>query len=492
MDRHSTAAVNTSSRTPGGDEAARTIVERVRETLRRYRMLNGGETVIVAASGGPDSTALVYLLAELRDDLLLTIHLAHLNHGLRPDAVEDAAFVAAMSRALRLGCHAASADPRALADREGLSLEDAGRRLRYEFFARVARETGAAALATGHTSDDQAETVLMRMLRGTGPEGLGGIPPVRTAGGVRIIRPLIDTPRHDVEGYLRSRGIGWREDSTNQDPTILRNRIRRVLIPVLEGYNPDVRQALVRLAGLLRDEVGALESLAAPEIARALSGRRGAVIVAREPFRRLPVALQRRAIREAVRRVRGNLHAVGFVHLEGARRLVLEGRAGSRVVLPGGVRVARLPGGAEVAMDDPVANPAEYRVPVPGRVVAIEFGLHLRATEVAGDGLVEVRMGRPQSDEIVLDGAAIGSELILRGPRPGDRFAPAGMHGRTKTIADYLGEAKVPRHRRAFVPVLTTEGGEILWIIGMRASERAQVTEATTRAVRVAARPLLA
>ncbi|HKV44873.1 MAG TPA: tRNA lysidine(34) synthetase TilS [bacterium] len=477
---------------PQRDEATRPIVERVRDTLRRNRMLSGGETVIVAASGGPDSTALVHLLAALRDDFFLTIHLAHLNHGLRPDAVEDAAFVAAMGRTLGLEHHDASADPRGLADREGLSLEDAGRRLRYEFFGRLARETGAAALATGHTLDDQAETVLMRLLRGTGPEGLRGIPPVRAAGGLRIIRPLIDTSRADVEAYLRSRGIGWREDPTNRDLAILRNRIRRVLIPTLEGYNPDVRQALARLAGLLRDEAAALESLAAPQIAKALSDRAGAVIVAREPFRRLPVALQRRAIRAAIRRVRGNLHAVGFVHLEGARRLVLEGRTGSRVVLPGSVRVSRLPGGVEVAMDEPAADPAEYRLPVPGRVVAVEFGLYLTAAEVAGDGLAEARMGRPQSNQIVLDGASIGKELVLRGPRPGDRFAPAGMHGRTKTVADYLGEAKIPRHRRAFVPVLTTAGGEILWIVGMRASERAQVTEATLRAVHVAAQPLRA
>ena len=214
-------------------DADLTLVERVRETLRRYRMLSGGEIVVVAVSGGPDSTALAHALASLRGDLSLTIDLAHLNHGLRPDAAEDAAFVAAMSRTVGLGFHEGTADPRALAGREGLSLEDAGRRLRYEFLTRVAREIGAGVVATGHTLDDQAETVLMRLLRGSGLEGLAGIPPVRVGGGVRIIRPLIETSRAAVLAYLGAVGAGWREDETNRDTTILRNRIRMVLLPAV-------------------------------------------------------------------------------------------------------------------------------------------------------------------------------------------------------------------------------------------------------------------
>ena len=478
---------------PHREDTGPPLVDRVRDTLRRYRMLSGGETLVVATSGGPDSTALVHLLVALRDAMNLTIHLAHLNHGLRSEAAEDAAFVTQMSRALDLGHHEGMADPRALAAQEGLSLEDAGRRLRYEFLTRVARETGAAAIATGHTLDDQAETVLMRLLRGSGLEGLAGIPPVRVAGGVRIIRPLIDTTRADVEAYLRGRAAGWREDSTNSDCTILRNRIRLVLIPALEGYNRDVRQALARLAGLLRDEAEALEVLAAPRISEVLSGSGGLVTVARAPFACLPVALQRRAVRAAVHRVRGNLHAVRFVHIEAARRLVLEGHTGSWLALPGGVRVSRLSDGAEVTVDElAIREPTEYRLPVPGRVVAVEFGLHLTAEEVPGDRVPSVRSEKARPNEVVLDGAYLGAELVVRGPRPGDRFAPAGMGGRTKTVADYLIDAKVPRHRRALVPVLTTLGGEVLWIVGRRAAEVAQVTGATKHAVRVVARPLRA
>jgi len=468
-----------------------TFVHHMRETLRRHHMLAGGETVVVAVSGGPDSTALVHGLAAIAHELRLILHVAHVDHGLRPDAGLDAAFVAAMSRALGLEHHQAAVDARTLADHEGLSVEDAARRLRYEFLARVARDVGATVVATGHTLDDQAETVLIRLLRGSGLDGLVGIPPVRRSGETSIIRPLLETTREDVESYLRAIGAGWREDSTNRDLAILRNRIRLVLLPALEGYNPGVRQTLARVADLLRDEAEAIDTLAAARIAETLTGDSEIVEVSLERFTRLPAALQRRVLREAVRRVRGNLRAVRFVHIEGARQLVLEGQAGSWMPLPGGVRITRLSTGAEVAAECTGGTPQLYRVSVPGRVVAVEFGVQVTAEELTRDQF-EAGPEMARRDTVVLDAARVGSELVLRGPQPGDRFAPVGMEGRTKMVADYLRDEKIPRHRRGSIPVLATRDGVILWIVGMRASESAQITPATTRAVRVVARPLRA
>jgi tRNA(Ile)-lysidine synthase len=475
------------------EKSGHPFLDRIRDTLRRHHMLAGGETVIVvAASGGPDSTSLVYALATIGRDLGLLVHVAHLDHRLRPDAGADAAFVADTSRALGLPHHQDFADPKTLAAQEGLSLEDAGRRLRYEFLMRVARDVGATVVGTGHTMDDQAETVLMRLLRGSGLDGLRGIPPVRLSGGIRIIRPLIDTTRAEVESYLRAIGAGWREDSTNRDLAILRNRIRLVLLPALEGYNPDVRRTLARVAGLLRDEAEAIEVLAAASVGETLSGDSATVHVALEPFTRLPVALQRRALREAVRRIRGNRRAVRFVHIEGARRLMLGGQVGSWIPLPGGVRITRLPRGAEVAIEPAGRAPGVYRLPVPGRVVAIEFGVHVTAEAMTPDQLAAAGSDAGSKNAVVLDAARAGNELVVRGPQPGDRFAPAGMGGRTKLVADYLRDEKVPRHRRALIPVLATTDGVIMWIIGMRGSEAGWMTPATTRAVRVVARRLRA
>jgi len=322
-------------------------VARARDTIRRHRMLAAGDVVVAAVSGGADSTALLQLLAALREELRLKIHVAHFNHLLREDADVDAAFVADMARALGLTFHQGSGDPRAHVG-AGRSLEDAARRLRYAFLTAVARAEGAHAIATGHTLDDQAETVLMRLLRGAGPWGLSGIPPVRTHAGLRLIRPLLEVPRTEVEASLRAAGLSWREDATNRDHAMLRNRVRGVLLPSLAGYNPHVRRTLARLAEVMRDETLALDVLAARRVNAVLSGRGATVRIALEPFARLPAALQRRALREAVRRCRGNIEGVGFVHLEGARRIALEGRPGAIAELPGGLRAVRVGRALEV------------------------------------------------------------------------------------------------------------------------------------------------
>jgi tRNA(Ile)-lysidine synthase len=482
---------------PAGGEPAspglrHLFVDRVREMIRRHSMLIGGETVVVAASGGPDSTALVHAMVALGRDMRWSLHIAHLNHGLRRDAAEDAAFVAAMSRALGLIHHAESADARSLA-REGFSLEDAARRLRYGFLTRVAKDVGASAIATGHTLDDQAETVLLRLLRGSGLDGLAGIPPVRQGDAVRIVRPLLETTRAEVLAYLREIDVGWREDPSNQDHDILRNRIRLVLLPALEGYNPDVRRTLARVAGLLRDEAEVLRSLAAPGIAETLSGDSGSVRVSRTPFVRLATALQRRALREAVQRVRGNLNGVRFVHIEGARQLVLEGEVGAWLPLPGGVRVTRVSGGAEVAVQTPTRVPSAYRLPVPGDVVALDFGVHVSAETLAADHLdANVARGEMPPNTVTMDADVITGDLVVRGPKSGDRFAPLGMAGRTKLVADYLRDEGVPRYRRALTPLLANDEDVIVWVVGMRASDVGQITAATKRVVRVVARPLRA
>jgi tRNA(Ile)-lysidine synthase len=324
------------------------LAARVRETIRKYRMLAGGERVVVAVSGGPDSTVLLSVLHGLRDEFRLDLHVAHLNHGLRPDAPLDAAAVARAAEAAGLPYHEATEDVAATAARERRSVEDAGREARYRFLAGTARRMDAPVIATGHTRDDQAETVLMRLLQGTGPRGITGIPPVRPHDGLRVIRPLIETPRREVIEYLARHRLEARDDSSNRDLTVLRNRVRAVLLPILEGYNPDVRRALARLAEVARDDADALDALSAPEIDAVLRVTGTSVHIAPEAFGRLPVALQRRALREAIRRVRGNGDRIAFVHIEEARLGVLGGRAGAVWEAPGGVRIFRRPDSIEV------------------------------------------------------------------------------------------------------------------------------------------------
>lgn len=327
------------------------LAAQVRETIRMHAMLAGGERVVAAVSGGPDSTVLLSVLAALREDLRLDLHVAHLNHGLRPEASLDAAAAAGMAASLGCSYHEATEDVAAAAARERRSIEDAGREARYRFLAAVAGRIQAAVIATGHTRDDQAETVLMRLLRGSGPRGLAGIPPVRPHGPLRVIRPLIETPRAEIAGYLARHGLQARADPSNRDLSMLRNRVRLVLLPILEGYNPDVRGALARLAGVMREEADALDALSAPRVEAVLRGIRAPVLIAPDAFGRLPVALQRRALREAIRRVRGNGSPLAFVHIEGARLGVLAGRTGAVWEAPGGVRIFRRPDAIEVTAE---------------------------------------------------------------------------------------------------------------------------------------------
>lgn len=327
------------------------LAAQVRGTIRTYGMLAGGERVVVAVSGGPDSTALLSVLGALREELHLDLHVAHLNHGLRSDASLDAAAAARMAGLLRCPYHEATEDVAAAAERTGRSIEEAGREARYGFLAGVARRIQAPVIATGHTRDDQAETVLMRLLRGSGPRGLAGIPPVRPFDGLRVIRPLIDAVRADIVAYLARQRLEAREDSSNRDLTMLRNRVRLVLLPILEGYNPDVRRALARLAEVMRDDADALDALSAPEVDAVLHGTHASVRISPEAFERLPVALQRRALREAIRRVRGNATQIAFVHIEEARLGVLGGRAGAVWEAPGGVRIFRRPDAIEVTAE---------------------------------------------------------------------------------------------------------------------------------------------
>ena len=250
--------------------------------------------------------------------------------------------------AFGLAFHEGSGDPRAQVG-AGRSLEDAARRLRYAFLTSVARAEGAQAIATGHTLDDQAETVLMRLLRGAGPWGLAGIPPVRTHAGLRLIRPLLEVPRDGGGGVAARREpvvARGRDESRSRDAA--QSRARRPPSHPRRGIIRDVRRTLARLAEVMRDETLALDALAARRVNAVLSGRGATVRVALAAFARLSPALQRRALREAVRRSRGNIEGVGFVHLEGARRIALEGRSGAIAELPGGLRAVRVGRALEV------------------------------------------------------------------------------------------------------------------------------------------------
>jgi tRNA(Ile)-lysidine synthase len=441
-----------------------------------------GARLVVAVSGGADSVALLHALWRRRRARRWTLAVAHLDHGIRGrEAAADAAFVAALARRLRIPCHLGRARVPALARRRGVSLEMAAREARYRFLGQVARETGAAGVVTAHTADDQAETVLLKLLRGSARGGLSGMDAVSVREGIRLVRPLLAVRRGAIEDYLRRHRLEWREDASNADPAFLRNRVRHGLLPLLErDYNPRVREALVRTATVLADEDRWMDDLARVALREGLctDGRLDLT-----PLARQPLAARRRILRLWLAGRGVPADGVDFDRIVALEGLCRCGEGSARMSLGSGweaVRhyrhVAVVGEGAEGRGKVPVRR----RVKAPGVTRIPELGVRLVLT--LGPGVARPRGERPGAYPAVasLDaGVWAGCPLWLRAWRPGDRFRPLGMAGSRK-LQDILVDLKVPRAERARVLVLECEG-EIVWVPGYRVAQAWAVREPAAR-----------
>jgi tRNA(Ile)-lysidine synthase len=443
------------------DRSAGAFVATVRSTIARRGLLKGGETVVVAVSGGPDSMAMLHALARLAPDMRLTLHVAHFDHRLRDGSSADAAYVARAAAALDLEATvraASSNDPV-----PGLSPEEVARERRYAFLEEVADAAGATAIATGHTLDDQAETVLMRAIAGSGVRGLGGIPAVRG----RIIRPLIDARRADARAFCKALRLRPRRDPTNDDPAFLRNAVRRDLVPIiLERFNVRGVEALARLSDLARDDDALLDELASTAVA--VEHEPGATGVEVAALLALHPALQRRVVRLMAR--------LDAEHTERVLELARTGRTGQAIDLPsplnarleyGSLLIGRAP--ARPTPSEPVA------LDVPGTTDLPPWSMRMRSW-VGAEAPSEWPDGRRSC---VLDAGLAGARLVVRGPRPGDRLRPLGM-ARSKKLGDYFTDAKVTRGERQRAAVIT-DGTDIVWVVGHRIDDRFKVTERTDR-----------
>jgi len=432
--------------------------------------------VVVAISGGPDSTALLHALVQLRSKLRFRLRAAHLHHGIRgADADADARAAASLARKLDVPFSTHETDVPAQAEAGGISLEVAAREARYEWLESVANRFQANRIATGHTANDQAETVLINLLRGTGPRGLAGIPYVRG----RIIRPLIALTREEVEEYCREHDLTFRVDRSNRDASFLRNRVRSEVLPLLGRIQPAIVSQLVRLAEIMRAEDNFLSEHAENALRGVAVQRPGEVGILISLFSALPAGLARRVLRAAIARVKGDDLDIEFERVDAVLRLATEGRTGAVVQLPGGLRAERTYG--EIVIAPAPAEEAvvtrEWTLPVPGTVTLQELGLEIAASRS--------RAKRPPPSPLaaLVDAAKVGPPLLVRTRRRGDRFRPIGMKDSVK-LQDFFVNAKVPRGDRDRVP-LVLSGEDIIWVVGYRVSEGVKVTPKTKRSIRL-------
>jgi tRNA(Ile)-lysidine synthase len=438
---------------------ARTFLETVRECVRRHALIVPGDTVLAAISGGADSVALLGGLLALREALGITVVAAHLDHGTRGgESARDRAFVDELTRTLGVPClsEATTVPPG--------NFEAEARRIRYAFLERAADALGATKIATGHTRDDQAETVLLRMIRGAGRRGLGGIRPRRG----RIIRPMLECDRIQVRIFLVDRGLTWRRDYGNFDVGLERARVRHGFLPALgRELNPRLGRTLAELAEQMREEDGLLDRLAAaaargPALATP-------VLVAIEP------PLARRAIRIWWHR-HGGEQRLGRPHVEAVRALAARGSDDGEVAVPGGAivrerghlhfRSGSVAPGSITTWETPLVAGADVETPGGWRVSL------MAATPDAAP--------RPDDTTCVVDADRVGATLSVRNRRPGDRLRAHGLSGGHTSLKRLMSSRHVSRHLRDDHPVVICDG-EVLWVPGCGRSEAGLVGPTTVR-----------
>jgi tRNA(Ile)-lysidine synthase len=468
---------------------ASSLLRRIESRVLRFVQEEGAilpqERVLVAISGGPDSTALLLVLSSLRQALGLTLWAAYFDHRLRPpqDVADDIAYCRDLCHSLAVPLATGEGDVRAHARAHRLSLEEAARQLRYRFLKEEAVRVGAQVVAVGHTRTDQAETVLLHLVRGTGIDGLAAMRPRSPwplGEGPALVRPLLVLSREDTEAYCREAGLSPRRDPTNEQLAPLRNRIRHRVMPVLRQLNPRVEEALCRVARAAAQMVDLLDAEAEAAWGRLAHVRPEGVALNREGLLALPSAVAGRLLVRAHRLLLPGGQGLSSYHWQTGLALARRGRG--RLNLPGRLVLQVGPQEVWVGRPPPTLPPlAETPLRVPG------------VTEVGGwrfRSAIVVPPPRPPVGgplEAYLDLDALGSPLIITSRRPGDRIRPLGLKGEKK-VQDLLVDAKVPAFLRDGIPILRCPWG-IAWVVGLRLDERAALTPRSRRALHLRAEP---
>lgn len=463
------------------------IESRVHRFIKEYGLVAGGEKVLVAVSGGPDSVCMLGVLNKLKDILKIQIHAAHLDHCLRGSESEaDARYVGELTAQLGIPCTIEKRDVGQWNKQGKTSLEEAAREVRYRFLEEVARQVGATRVAVGHTRDDQVETTLMHYLRGAGIQGLRGllaaapIPYGNKDDGIWVVRPLLKSSRGETAAYCQTHNLKPCSDSSNSDIRFLRNRIRLELIPLIRQYNPEIDDALVRLADLAGEDADFLDEKASA-VTAAVTTREGCLTCLDSgKLRGLPLALQRRVFRIVLEQSYGSLRDIEAAHIEALVKLLF-GNTGKCVHLPGGILATNERNRMVISGHDAPACPwpvleQDYTLNIPGET-------RLPGWRVTADLMGENFFREDDIFSASFDISKAGRQLTVRGRQPGDRFRPLGM-AHSRKLQDFMVDAAIPRSWRDSVPIVCNPR-QIIWVTGWRIDDRVKVTTAADGVLRL-------
>lgn len=448
--------------------------DRVRETIKNHSMLKGGETLLIGLSGGPDSVCLLYMLHSLKEEYRLTLNALYVNHNLRPDETPaEIKFCGDLCG--RLGVHfiVKTADVISYAAVKGMSKQEAARELRYKAFDEAAYESKAERIALGHNADDQAETFFMRLLRGAGPKGLSGIPPVRG----NIIRPLLEVERDVIDTLFEEEKIPFVVDSSNLRSDYFRNKLRHGLMPLLKEFAPNLTGSLTKTMSILQEEERYFTIVVTKTLMKLISRKTaGRIELFLSPMESLDKVILRRVLRRAIEETKG-LRGISFVHIEDIINLIKEGRSGDRLYLPKGIRVIRDYSLLAITSEAPVKI-STYDIQPPAECVIRGSGLVIKASfEKGPENAAEGK------SSVILDAGLVQFPLRVRPRQEGDFFFPSGF-GKRKKLQDFFVDEKIARDERDRVPIVAS-GDDVVWIAGYRADERFRVTERTEKFLRL-------
>lgn len=448
------------------------MIKKVKQTIEKYNLLDKGDRVVVALSGGPDSTALLIILTQIAEEIGFNLIAAHINHGLRgEESNEDEKYSRDLSEKMGVAFVSHKIDKTDM--KKGVSPEDYYRRQRYSFLNKVAKEQRAKKIALGHNLQDQAETVLLNLLRGSGLEGLKGILPIRDG---KFIRPLIEVSRREIIYFLKARGIQYRQDSSNESKKYLRNKIRGELIPYIkEKFNPKIEENLAQTAEILRNEDEfirqyVLEAMDSPYIKR----QKNLISLSIAYINKLPRAIRLRLFKALLESLNPEKNGFSFIHIKSLENLAQRKGSGKRISLPRDIAARREYDNLilERKKTCPKRIEYEYAIKIPGAINIQARKLTIRLQTTDRD---YIDWG--SENKVYMDLDKISLPLILRNRRDGDWFQPLGMKGRKK-IKTFFIDRKIPRNERDKI-MLIADQISVVWIEKMHLNDRVKITKET-------------